>query len=77
MVHDVQQSQWEKLVTKAETTQAVPDHDEAFSSYWLLAPFKHYAYWWSFAFAYFSGDPFQSSFNLGMLPAPMLLVRHH
>ena len=31
-------------------------HEEGYSSYWLLTPFKLYAYWWSFAFAYFSGE---------------------
>lgn len=35
---------------------AVVEHEEAYSSYWLLTPFKLYAYWWSFVFAYFSGE---------------------
>jgi hypothetical protein len=35
---------------------AVAEHEEAYSSYWLLTPFKLYAYWWSFVFAYFSGE---------------------
>ena len=50
------QTQWERLVSKTEGAQAVAEHEESLSSYWLLLPFKLYAYWWSFAFAYFSGE---------------------
>ena len=34
----------------------IAEHEESLSSYWLLVPFKMYAYWWSFALAYFSGE---------------------
>ena len=54
-VHHALQTQWERLIAKTEGTQAVAEHEESLSSYWLLVPFKMYAYWWSFAFAYFSG----------------------
>lgn len=36
--------------------QAHSEAEENFSSYYLPAPFKSYAYWWSFVFAYFAGD---------------------
>ena len=58
------QTQWERLVSKAEGAQAVAEHDESLSSSWLLSPFKLYAYWWSFAFAYFSGETFNCPFLL-------------
>lgn len=43
-------------MTKPEAAQVVADHEEGLSSYWLLVTFKLYAYWWGFAFAYFSGE---------------------
>ena len=53
------QTVWERLITKPEAAQAIVEHDESHSSYWLLTPFKSYAYWWSIAFAYFSGKLIQ------------------
>ena len=50
---------WERLITKPEQAQAIVEHDESHSSYWLLTPFKSYAYWWIIAFAYFSGKLIQ------------------
>lgn len=41
-------------MAKTEGAQVAAEHEESLSSYWLLIPFKQYAYWWSFAFAYFS-----------------------
>ena len=54
-VHGLQ-TQWDRLVAKPEVAQIVAEHEEGLSLYWLSVPFKVYAYWWSFAFAYLSGE---------------------
>ena len=55
-------------MSKPEIAQGVAEQDEASTSYWLLAPFKLYAYWWSFTCAYFSGNALFSphAWNAGL-----------